>query len=154
MSSISTYTSTGHKPDQINDKMTAAFVKFEEDHKGTGRGLLGIVQVVGGIVYPLLKMIGALCPILPVGLKRRWLWLKEAGRGVSYIGHGLANIGVGLASFIPRVNADRFGHIEYAYEDDNEVLDTAPERRNLVDHPREPAQEKYLYPDGDLPENI
>lgn len=153
MSHISTYTSTGHKPPLINDKMTAAFVKFEEDHKGTGRGLLGIVQVVVGIVYPLFKALGAFCPILPVGLKRRSLWLKEAGRGISYIGHGLANMGVGLASFIPRVNADRFGHIEYAYENDNEVLD-APERRNLIIHPREPAPEEYLYQGEDLPENL
>ncbi len=153
MTRISTYTSTGDKSHRINDKMTAAFVNFEEDHKGTGRGLLGIAQVVVGIVYPLFKALGAFCPILPVGLKRRCLWLKEAKGGLSYIGHGLANMGVGLASFIPRVNADRFGHIEYANEYRNRVLQRDAEHMLNGNQEKSEKQEHYQYGD-ELPTDL
>lgn len=155
MPDITTVTSTGSKPHQINDKMTAAFVRFEEDHKGTGRGFLGVIQLIVGIVYPLFKVLGAVLPLHPAGLKRRYTWLKEAKSGLSYIGHGVANIGVGLASLIPGVNADRFGRIEYANEDYNKVLDADPERRFLLaDEARGEEQLQYLEDGGDLPTNL
>ena len=154
MTRIYTYTSGGDEPHQINDRMTARFVKTEGALKGTGRGFLGLVQVIVGFVYPLFKTIGAILPLPIAGLKRRCIWLKEAGRGLSYIGHGIANIGVGLASVIPYVNAKRFNHIEYKFETENEKLRQDQDWLLQGNEDPEPKQEEFLYNSPDSPKYL
>ncbi|MBI2742785.1 MAG: hypothetical protein HYX48_02585 [Chlamydiales bacterium] len=100
---IHTSCSTGVSPHRINDRVEAVMIKGEMKLdqlgkkwgvsilSGAGRAVYGSLQVIGAIFFFLFKICDALYS-LRYSRGHALLSLEEAGRGLTYIEHGIENI--------------------------------------------------------------